>query len=146
MAQRPTEVSIRLRFTRATRGEKRRMVLPIEASETTLYMVPNSVAARSVVTPEMHDRLRRLEFADEPIVRLPGRSKHAVIGPLTVVSQPLGVFEFEIRDVAQFRPAGGRNAVSGYLGLDFFLAFSDAMRFEFRSRMLTLELRKTEDR
>lgn len=109
-------------------------------------MIPNSAAARSVIVPARYEQLRSLGLAGEAIVRLPSRSRHAAIGPLIIGGEPLDAFEFEVRDVGQLRAADGRYVADGYLGFDFFLAHFEAMRFDFRSRMLTLEFRKTEDR
>lgn len=104
-------------------------------------MIPNSAATRSVIVPPAFEQLRSAGLAGDAIVRLPSRSRHAAIGPLTVGGEPLDAFEFEVRDVAQLRAADGHYAADGYLGFDFFLTHFDAMRFEFRSRRLTLEFR-----
>ena len=58
---------------------------------------------------------------------------------LTLVDHTLTDMDVQIRDVPQRRMPNGQYAVDGYLGLDFFYANFEAIRFELRKFRLTLE-------
>ena len=115
--------------------------MPLFVGGTTpLWMVPNSLATRSVLTPAAAAELRVLGLAGADITQLGSGRRGCVLSGLSVKGHPLQEMEFQIRDVPEFRDRDDQYLVHGYLGLDFFWTNFKAIRFEFRTARLTFEL------
>jgi hypothetical protein len=116
------------------------LAIPVRVGTTfTLDMVPNSIAARSVVTSVAFTRLQALGLVGATVHRLESGGRHCVLNGLTIVGHAVQDLDVQIRDVPQFRMPDGLYAVDGYFGLDFFYANFTAIRFDLRKVRLTLE-------
>ena len=139
MSRQPTEITFRLQLQQG-HGGKLWFAIPLHVEHYAVLMLPNSAAARSVITPTTFEKLKSTNLAGLTTTQIRSRRQGVVLNALRLMGHQLLDLEFQVRHVAELRLPDGRYVVDGYLGLDFFMANFTAMRYEFRTFRLTLEL------
>lgn len=136
-----SDISFRLRVRRdPDPGVARRwLVIPIDVgAKRTLWMVPNTVAARSVLVPSGASRLRQVGLLGADIVDLATGRTSAVLDQLSVAGTPIPALPVQMREVPGLRGSDGEYVVDGYLGLDFFFGPFSLITIDTRTLRITL--------
>jgi hypothetical protein len=105
-----------------------------------LELVPNSVATRSVISPEAYQALRAADLIGLDVFDFRTGRVTSVLRNLSINRQPAPDLTVQVRDVPELLTRDRRYLVDGYLGLDY-LFFGDFGSIEINTRALHVTLR-----
>jgi hypothetical protein len=115
-----SEIAFRLRVRRDPVHCKWWIAVPLNLGESQdLWLIPNTVASRSVITPSAFDRLREAGLVGADILDFQSGRRSGVLRNVTIANQAAPDVEVRIRDVDELRVAPDQYVVDGYLGLDY---------------------------
>ena len=134
---------IRSRLVLRSDSARRRSWLALQlrvAGVTKLELVPNSVATRSVITPDAYRILRAANLISLDIFDINTGRVTSVLRNVTIGGRPAPDLTVQVRDVPELLGSDDQYLVDGYLGLDY-LFFGDFGSIEINTRTLRVTLR-----
>lgn len=142
MTEQSDEISFRLHVRRDRTTSKWWLAAPLKVGgHVTLWLVPNTIALRSVIAPPAWRLLRLEGLIGADIVDFRSGHQTCVLRDTRVGGHDISDLVVQVREVEEMRLSGDRYAVDGYLGLDFFLMRFATVTLDTRRLRLTLRLK-----
>jgi hypothetical protein len=115
-----SEISFRLRVRHDPVHRKWWIAVPLHVGASRdVLMIPNTVASRSVITPQAFRRLRDAGLVGADILDFRFGHRSGVLPNVTIANQVAPDLEVRVRDVDELLVAPEQYVVDGYLGLDY---------------------------
>lgn len=104
-------------------------------------MIPNTVASRSVITPQAFRRLRDAGLVGADIFDFRSGLRSGILRNVTIAGQAAPDLEVRIREVDELLVAPGQYIVDGYLGLDYLFGAFASLTVDTQTLRVRLGLR-----